>query len=500
MRPRPLLPLILSALMLSLQLSAHCGPGSLALADALTVTKTEDTNDGVCDADCSLREAIVAANVRPGADTITVPAGTYSLTRTGGDDSIDVGDLDITEALTLRGQGFGATIVDSNGLDRGFEIHPGASEVTLAQVSIINGNTSVNGGGIACRDTALLLEGVILDGNATTARGGGLWAENCTITMSTTILMNNTASDQGGGMYVSGGTITLEGSGVVSNETSDQGGGIYTYLSALTLNQTAVGSNISTGSGAGIFVNSAVVNVNQSSLVANSTGHSGGGLFMNLASSVLTMTDSLVALNEADVEGGGLFLVDGAGATIQNSTISGNIATTYGGGVNTRIPLTITHSTIANNTADAAGHGAGHGGGVFAYLPSAVVQLSHTILADNVDGSDPAYADCYRWATGGEVNSDGYNLVETVGNCTFAAAGDITGQDPRLGLLRDNGGATLTHAVASQSPAHDAGDPAFAPPPDWDQRGEGFPRVIGGIIDIGAYEVWVPVWLPIGRR
>jgi CSLREA domain-containing protein len=46
-------------------------------ADTFPVTKTGDTRDGACDADCSLREAIIAANEAPGADTILLPAGTY---------------------------------------------------------------------------------------------------------------------------------------------------------------------------------------------------------------------------------------------------------------------------------------------------------------------------------------------------------------------------------------------------------------------------------------
>ena len=55
--------------------------GSIGTAHAATfaVTKTADTNDGTCDADCSLRESVVAANAAVGADTITVPAGTYLL-------------------------------------------------------------------------------------------------------------------------------------------------------------------------------------------------------------------------------------------------------------------------------------------------------------------------------------------------------------------------------------------------------------------------------------
>jgi CSLREA domain-containing protein len=44
-----------------------------AYGAAFTVTKTADTNDGSCDADCSLREAIVAANAAAGDDEITLP-------------------------------------------------------------------------------------------------------------------------------------------------------------------------------------------------------------------------------------------------------------------------------------------------------------------------------------------------------------------------------------------------------------------------------------------
>ena len=54
--------------------------------------------------------------------------------------------------------------------------------------------------------------------------------------------------------------------------------------------------------------------------------------------------------------------------------------------------------------------------------------------------------------------------------------------------LADNGGPTLTHALAAGSPAINAGDPAFSTPPDSDQRGLPFVRQSGSRIDIGAIE------------
>ena len=46
-----------------------------------------------------------------------------------------------------------------------------------------------------------------------------------------------------------------------------------------------------------------------------------------------------------------------------------------------------------------------------------------------------------------------------------------------LGPLQDNGGPTFTHALLPGSPAINAGDPDFTPPPFFDQRGAGFGRV-----------------------
>lgn len=55
--------------LLTLVTALHINVAAVAAA-TFTVTKTADTNDGTCDADCSLREAVAAANANSGADTI----------------------------------------------------------------------------------------------------------------------------------------------------------------------------------------------------------------------------------------------------------------------------------------------------------------------------------------------------------------------------------------------------------------------------------------------
>jgi hypothetical protein len=67
--------------------------------------------------------------------------------------------------------------------------------------------------------------------------------------------------------------------------------------------------------------------------------------------------------------------------------------------------------------------------------------------------------------------------------------GDQINTDPLLGPLQDNGGPTFTHALLDGSPAIDAGDPKFIPPPLYDQRGPSFWRVRNDRIDVGSFEV-----------
>src|SRR5262245_16304137 len=93
---------------------------ALAPAATYTVTKNADTNDGACSvSDCSLREAIIAANAAPGPDTILLPSATYSLTITGADEeNAATGDLDIRDSVTLTVVGPAPAVIDGNLIDR----------------------------------------------------------------------------------------------------------------------------------------------------------------------------------------------------------------------------------------------------------------------------------------------------------------------------------------------------------------------------------------------
>lgn len=185
---------------------------------------------------------------------------------------------------------------------------------------------------------------------------------------------------------------------------------------------------------------------------------------------------------------GGAIFNDGT-ATLRNVTLSGNVATLGGGGLYNSGTATLNNVTIADNTADNDANGSGDGGGIF--VPSGTVTLSNTIVGDNIDkstGTDPKHNDC-----SGTLASGGYNLIEDTTGCTIGgvATGNLTGVDPRLEALADNGGPTLTHALRNNSPALDAGNPAApASGPSacesTDQRGTKRPQ--GPRCDIGSFE------------
>lgn len=150
----------------------------------IQVSKTEDSLDGVCDVDCSLREAVVLANSTPGANRISLGAATYSLTLPTPRDSegFDIleedanlnGDLDITGTLEIIGAGAEQTLIDGNNNDRIFEVLRGA-RLVLRNLTLLDGRTSAAGGALQNHGHSLLHH-VHLRANKAThpfSRGGG---------------------------------------------------------------------------------------------------------------------------------------------------------------------------------------------------------------------------------------------------------------------------------------------------------------------------------------
>ncbi|MGH2678413.1 MAG: CSLREA domain-containing protein, partial [Actinomycetota bacterium] len=175
-----------------------------------TVTKTADTADGACDSDCSLREAIVAANTAAGPDTIVVPPGTYvrSIAGTGEDLTVD-GDLDILQDVEIIGDGAPQTVIEGDGTETGervIHVVSGAT-LTMSDVTITRGFAGTggnDGGGLSINGT-LVLRRAIVAGNHADDFGGGIDNDSEGISLlEHAIIAGNDADDEGGGLGLDG--------------------------------------------------------------------------------------------------------------------------------------------------------------------------------------------------------------------------------------------------------------------------------------------------------
>lgn len=337
-------------------------PIMLAPNATFAVSKTTDTNDGTCNADCSVREAVVAANTAAGADLITFsPNGTHQLTvGTFNENSGAGGDLDILQPITITGNGTANTILQagttvSNGIDKIMSINP---NFNAAFATSITGLTMQFGRNLSTGG----------DGY-----GGGFdWEASGTgtLTVSNVTVSNcRTTNGLGGGIAItnepSGGSGTTSFTNVtISNNIpgnsvggSSQGGALYVgKLTAFSLNTVTISGNSVTGAssvGGGIMADNpnpttGLSTITNSTISNNSAVAEGGGI---RSAQALTITSTAFSGNSATL-GGGIYSTPAAGTTtITKSTFAGNSASTNGGGIyNNGGNMTVNFSRFNGNT------------------------------------------------------------------------------------------------------------------------------------------------------
>ena len=498
---------------------------------------------GICDdgeGECSLRAAIQVADAATGPSTIVVPAGTYTLSVAGPDESptfangaftVDhvpdpaTGDLNITQSMTIVGAGSGETVIGwpaGSQEDRVFhiEVPPSATQnltVTIQGVTVENGEVP---------------SPVVLDASVPTAvvkfarMGGGIAIGAGAEIQIIDSTVTHGEEDEGGcgGKGGSGGCAGPEGHGGPGESESGA------TIQMVTLSDVRVLANHAGGEGGGIY-NTGPITLDHVTLAGNSSDANGGGLYND---AVMLMRDSAigtVAAPNTAGNGGGLFETGfhtsviersafigntaSAGAAIagrrmvlqliSRSTIANNSARDGGGGIQTNGRVELTNATVAGNTVTGTPGNGGvglNGFGPASQLPAggranaSNFTLVNTILANNAYvGSSAVLRNC-----GGKGEGDpaarfyslGHNLEDS-SSCGLAASGDRSNLDPMLGPLADNGGPTPTMAPMAGSPAIDAGDGSACP--NEDQRGQ-MGRADGNVdgvlaCDVGAYEVFV---------
>jgi len=261
----------------------------------------------------------------------------------------------------------------------------------------------------------------------------------------------------------------------------ENGGGILFGGSALSLINCTVSGNSTANEGGGIStsVGNQTLRIESSTLSGNYAGDYGGGI---ANSGTLIINNSTLSGNRGEFAAGAILngFNGDASLTVSNSTLSGNTTQLHGGGLWSDGTAVISSSTFSGNNGQTAGAIVNRLG---------TLEMKNTVLnrgdvGPNMDNDS------------GTVISHGYNLCND--NCAglLNGPGDQINTDPILGPLQDNGGPTFTHALLPGSPAIDAGDPNFTPPPFFDQRGPGFDRVVNGRIDKGSFEVQGPTATP----
>jgi hypothetical protein len=332
--------------------------------------------------------------------------------------------------------------------DGGGAIYIQSEGTAIIQRSSFDGNQAGNGGAINNLLSDLTVVNSTFTGNESIRSGSG---------------------GGGGAIYIDGakgdnGKIIIRSSSFTNNTAVLQGGAIFSQLynnNTNTIENSRLSGNSVTGTGNQGF---------------------GGGIFSvgGGANTVLSLVNTTLSGNTASSQGGGLWSGNGLTVNITNSTIFGNQAISadgsgIGGGImRTGGTINITNSTIANNSAGF------EGGGI---VGGTATTITNVIIANNTannGGNSIIKNNCLDALTNGGNN---LQFAANNPNDTECGAG-IPIADPLLASLANNGGSTETVALLPGSPAIDAANNAACPATD--QRGVARPQ--GGTCDLGAFE------------
>jgi thermolysin metallopeptidase-like protein/parallel beta helix pectate lyase-like protein/S-layer family protein len=399
------------------------GLGPLAVATWYVATTGNDTTNSCFSTSSPCKTINGAIGKAAAGDMIKVAIGTY--TGTG------------VEVVLLN-----KNVNLSGGWNTNFTTHSGTS--TIDGQSIRRGLT------VMASITSVVESFTILNGfgNAPGAAwgGGGIRNEG-SLTINNCVINNNIGA-LGIAIYNATGAVFVLNNGIVSHNGEPMSDYIVFNGGTFTVNNSIIERNTGT-----IVVLNSVGTMTLSNTTVRDN-RPGNAIYNNGS---LTLTSSVVSGNIGSFDTGGI--ANGGGTLIiNNSTISGNQAPQHGAGlyISGTSNVTINNSTITSNRSDNANSASS--GGISVNGGSSTVTLKNSILARNTEINAP---DCF-----GTINSAGYNIIGNDTGCTFSATtGDQVGTsvapiDPQLGTLQNNGGPTFTHALLTNSPAINAGNPA----------------------------------------
>jgi uncharacterized delta-60 repeat protein len=389
-------------------------PHVLRYIDGPSITPTTTSDVLTDDDDCTLREAIIAANTNsnshedacaPGSSTstdiITLADGaTYSLTIAGSsDDASLTGDLDIIDNpdapldLIINVAGSGSAIIsqDTTPDDRVLHVLEDAS-IKGTGVTFTNGTDGIfNEGG-----TLKLYDSAITDNT-----GGGISNLSGTVTLDAT-----TVSGNSGGGINNRGTFTIQNSSLITENSAEYAAGIYNDEGTLVVDNSIISNNTATNLGGGLFNEwpDAHATIQNGSVISGNSANAGAGIKNH---GVLVIDDSIVTDNHALATGGAVY---GSGSvTIQNgSLISDNTAGAEGGGA-----IGMDGGTVLIEDSTVSGNSAENGGALYSprsAYPALITITNSMLLANTASGEGGVFYND-SWTNGGSVS--------ITGNCVF---------------------------------------------------------------------------------
>jgi hypothetical protein len=370
------------------------------------------------------------------------------------------------------------------------------STTSFATGNAFSGGVHITGGTTTITGTTITGNTARVTAGTGAALVGGVYNQQATVNITDSNITNNSAVNTvtpatsfHAAVRTLAGTIaattTITNCIISGNTAGGDGGGVVNIPSS-TLNSTTniinsnIFSNTSTAGAGGGVLNSngsatatavGAVNITNST-IRNNTAVFGAGIMNQISATAgvgmatITLTRSTVNGNTATGNGGGAYNISFSGttgtATINstNSTISGNRGASGGGVTNENgaaafgATSNFNYTTVASNTATVSGGGLNQSGA------GSLINLKNSIVADNA--ATTSGPDIF-----GTITSQDYNHVENVSGGTFFASrersgksepiffvmpNDVTGTDPMLGALANNGGSTLTQLPAVASP------------------------------------------------
>ncbi len=428
--------------------------------DDFTAGNGFNNGDVVADADPNTagnQIGVIGVNafstIQAGVDAVNV-AGTVNVTddlSTDGPGNY-IENVSIGKNLTILGTEGDPTavVVDGNAAGSVFTI--GSNTVVINSITIQNGSTAGNGGGINNAGTLMITNSVVQNNTAT--NGGGIFNSNTLTADGGSTISGNTATEEGGGLWNSTGTATIDSTTISGNTASagnnggnDQGGGgVFNNGGTLDIDNATISGNTATvnlGNGGGLMTVGGIVTIDNSTIDGNMAARAGGGLENNNGD--VTLTTVGFDGNDAGINGGGVH-VSGAGTTnVIGGGFFNNTAAQEGGGLwNGSGVMTIVGANINSNTASGAGADQG-GGGVF--NASGTVNINGAQILQNV-------ADGTSGSGGGILNDAGGTLMVNASAINFNTSNRAGGGiETTTGTIVTITGGTLSNNNTGVAPA-----------------------------------------------